>query len=91
MGFKSISDYFLQNNLNAGEQFLQLFKIKCQQLVSFPRSGRSYSDIHPDVRGVAIRGFIILYQVSGDELLTSIEILRVVHRRRDLAALFDDD
>jgi toxin ParE1/3/4 len=30
---QDISDYFLKNNLEAGEQFLQAFNARCRQLV----------------------------------------------------------
>jgi toxin ParE1/3/4 len=48
-----ISAYFLQNNLETGEQFLQAFNAKCQQLISFPKIGRSYSHLRAGVRGIA--------------------------------------
>ncbi|MGG6266426.1 type II toxin-antitoxin system RelE/ParE family toxin [Leptolyngbya sp. AN03gr2] len=83
-----ISDYFLQTNVEAGEQFLIAFNTKCQQLVSFPNIGRSYAHIRPDLRGLALRGFIILYRVSEINGLVRIEILRVVSGRRNLEALF---
>lgn len=81
-----ISDYFLQTNLEAGEQFLKAFNAKGQQLASFPKMGRSYAHIRPDLRGLALRGFVILYRVNETE--DQIEILRVISGRRDLEALF---
>ena len=86
-----ISDFFLQNNVEAGEQFLQAFNARCQQLVSFPKMGRSYAHIRPDLRGLTLRGFIILYRVSEAQNGIQIEILRVVSGRRDLTAFFPDD
>jgi toxin ParE1/3/4 len=86
-----ISEYFLQNNLESGEQFIQAFNAKCQQLVSFPKMGRSYSHIRSDVRGIALRGFIILYRTSGSSETLYIEILRVVSGRRDLNSIFSTD
>jgi toxin ParE1/3/4 len=86
-----ISAYFLQNNLETGEQFLQAFNAKCQQLISFPKIGRSYSHLRAGVRGIALRGFIILYQTSGESETLYIEILRVVSGRRDLNAIFSPE
>ncbi|WP_225895306.1 type II toxin-antitoxin system RelE/ParE family toxin [Leptolyngbya sp. NIES-2104] len=83
-----ISDYFLQTSVEAGEQFLIAFNARCQQLVSFPNLGRSYAHIRSDLRGLSVRGFIILYRVSGIDDLARIEILRVVSGRRNLEALF---
>jgi toxin ParE1/3/4 len=84
----AISDYFLSRNLDAGEQFLQAFNAKCPQLVSFPKIGRPYSHLLPGLRGLALKGFIVLYRVSETEDALTIEILRVVNGRRDLKKLF---
>jgi toxin ParE1/3/4 len=86
-----ISDYFLETNLEAGEQFLKAFDAKCKHLASFPNMGRSYSHIRTDLRGLALRQFIIVYRVSTVQGTVIIEILRVVSGRRDLRNLFPSD
>ena len=86
---EDISDYFLRNNLEAGEQFLQAFNARCFQLVRFPKLGRSYAHIRPDLLGLSLRGFVIIYKVSNNDEAIGIEILRVVNRRRDLENIFD--
>jgi toxin ParE1/3/4 len=86
---QNISDYFLRNNLEAGEQFLQAFNARCLQLVRFPKLGRSYAHLRPDLLGLSLRGFIILYKVSNNDEEIGIEILRVVNGRRDLENIFD--
>jgi toxin ParE1/3/4 len=86
-----ISDYFLQNNLEAGEKFLQTFNIKCRQLISFPKMGRSYGQLRPGLRGLPLRGFIVIYQVTEIDTGIRIEVLRVVNGRRDLKTLFTSD
>jgi toxin ParE1/3/4 len=87
---QDISDYFLKNNLEAGEQFLQAFNARCRQLVSFPNLGRSYAHLRPDLLGLSLRGFIILYKVSNNNDEIGIEILRVINGRRDLENIFDE-
>lgn len=82
----AIAEYFSQSNLEAGERFFQEFNRKCQQLVSFPRSGKSYAGIHADLRGLPLEGYVIFYRVLDD----GIEILRVVSGRRNLPSLFDE-
>ena len=79
-----IADYFNQTNLEAGEEFFQVFNRKCQQLVSFPLSGRSYATINPNLRELSISGYVIFYRVLDD----GIEILRVVSGRRNFSDLF---
>lgn len=54
-----IVDYFTENNLEAGERFFRAFNRKCQQLVAFPNSGKSYAAIHPGLRGLSLTDYII--------------------------------
>jgi toxin ParE1/3/4 len=79
-----IADYFANNNLEAGEEFFQAFNRKCQQLVAFPNSGKSYANIRADLRGLSVAGYIVFYRLLDD----GIEILRVVSGRRNLQDLF---
>lgn len=80
-----IADYFAETNLEAGERFFREFNRKCQQLVAFPNSGKSYAKIRADLRGLPLESYIILYRVLDD----GIEILRVVSGRRNLPSLFE--
>jgi toxin ParE1/3/4 len=81
-----ISDYFAETNMEVGERFFREFNSKCQQLVSFPSSGKSYGAIRSDLRGLSIEGYIIFYRILDD----GIEILRVVSGRRNIPSLFSD-
>lgn len=81
-----IADYFVKNSVEAGEQFFREFNRKCQQLVSFPKSGKSYAKIRANLRGLSFQGYIIFYRVLDD----GIEILRVVSGRRDFPSLFKE-
>jgi toxin ParE1/3/4 len=80
-----IADYFAENNLEAGDLFFRAFNRKCQQLVAFPNSGKSYATIRPDLRGLSLEGYIIFYRILED----GIEILRVVSGRRDFPSVFE--
>jgi toxin ParE1/3/4 len=55
-----IADYFAANSLEAGDQFFRAFNRKCQQLIAFPNSGKSYVTIHPDLRGLSLEGYVLL-------------------------------
>jgi toxin ParE1/3/4 len=81
-----IADYFAETNVEVGERFFKEFNSKCQQLVSFPSSGKSYGTIRPYLRGLSIEGYIIFYRILDD----GIEILRVVSGRHNLPSLFSD-
>ena len=81
-----IADYFAENNLEAGERFFRAFNHKCQQLVAFPNSGKSYAEIRSNLRGISLEGYVIFYRVLDE----GIEILRVVSGRRNFPSLFED-
>ncbi|HLO84121.1 MAG TPA: type II toxin-antitoxin system RelE/ParE family toxin [Nostocaceae cyanobacterium] len=82
----AIIDYFASRSVEAGERFVNEFEKKCKYLVSFPNMGRSYENIKPDLRGVHLDSYIILYRVMND----GIEIVRVVSGYRDLEYLFKE-
>jgi toxin ParE1/3/4 len=82
---ESISSYFTEVNVEAGEKFLQGFSKRCKQLAAFPKVGRSYDDLQFGLRGLPLEGYIILYRIFGD----GIEIVRVVNGRQNLQSLFD--
>lgn len=81
-----IADYFLERNIEVGETLFREFNQKCFNLVKFPNMGRSYSHIRPNLRGLPLDGYIILYEVVDED----VEILRVVNGRQDLETLFAD-
>ena len=56
---EEIADYFESINLEAGDRFFYKFNLKCQQLVAFPKSGKSYAEIRPNLRGLSFSGYII--------------------------------
>jgi toxin ParE1/3/4 len=81
-----IADYFAENSLEAGDKFFRALNQKCQQLVRFPNSGKSYATIRPDLRGLSLQGYVIFYRLLDD----GIEILRVVNGRRNFLSFFND-
>jgi toxin ParE1/3/4 len=80
-----IADYFAENNLEVGDRFFRTFNRKCQQLVAFPSSGKSYAEIIPELRGLSLEGYVIFYRLLDD----GIEILGVVSGRRNFSAIFE--
>jgi toxin ParE1/3/4 len=81
-----IADYFAETSIEAGERFFREFNRKCQQLVSFPNSGKSYAQVRADLRGLPLESYIIFYRVLDD----GVEILRVVSGRRNFPSLFEE-
>jgi toxin ParE1/3/4 len=54
---QDITDYFATVNVEAGEALLRSFNQKCQQIAQFPNLGRSYDDLQPGLRGLALNGY----------------------------------
>ena len=83
---EEIIDYFASVNIDAGERFVDEFDKKCKYLANFPNMGRSYGNIKPDLRGVPLDDYIILYRVINSE----VEIVRVISGYRNLESLFTE-
>jgi toxin ParE1/3/4 len=66
------------NNLN--RQFLERFPL----LAEFPQMGRARPELAPDVRSFPINNFVVLYRSTD----YGIEILHIVHGRRQIETLF---
>ncbi|MGK7890996.1 MAG: type II toxin-antitoxin system RelE/ParE family toxin [Leptolyngbyaceae cyanobacterium] len=82
----AISEYFLERNVDAGERLFQKFNQRFQSLTRFPKLGKPYPHLHPQIRGLLEQNYIIFYRISLD----SIEIIRIVDARRNLLNLFRD-
>lgn len=55
------------------------------QLIRFPYLGRSRDDLGSGRRNLTVGEYVIVYRIVEYE----VRILRIVHGRRDLPALFD--
>lgn len=86
LDLEDIIDYFASRNIDAGERFVDEFEKKCRYLANFPNMGRSYGNIKPELRGIPLDGYIILYRIID----SGIEILRVVSGYRNLESLFTE-
>ncbi|MBC6421702.1 MAG: type II toxin-antitoxin system RelE/ParE family toxin [Hormoscilla sp. SP5CHS1] len=81
-----IFNYLSGYSLDAVDRFLDALEKKYQNLVNFLQMGKSYEELAPQLRGVPIDGYILLYRLVGED----IEILRVVSGYRNLKSLFLD-
>jgi toxin ParE1/3/4 len=72
----------------ADEAVRDLFRV-CDRLVDHPFLGRPRNDLIPGLRSILAHPYIVFYRVSG----SNIEVVRVLHQRRDIDAIFasDDD
>jgi len=87
-----IATYIAIENLDASDRFLKAANETFKQLAQMPRTGKICQFTNTqlvDIRQQAIKGFrkyLIFYRPTG----SGIEIVRVIHGARDLAAIFDE-
>ncbi len=79
------------NNPSAAEAYYDRLERRARQLAEQPRLGPRRSDIRLGVRLLVEAPYVILYETIPDTdmgPIDSVEIVRVVDSRRDLASLF---
>jgi len=75
--------YVASNNPAAADALLDRVDEKSALLARNPRLGAERSDIRPGLRYFVVGEYLILYRIIED----GIEVVRVVHGRRDLLNL----
>ena len=58
-----------------------------ENLIDFPYSGAKRDEIVPNIRSIVVYPTVIFYRIGG----SSIDIVRIVDGRRNLAAFFSAD
>jgi toxin ParE1/3/4 len=69
-------------------RFVTRIEIACQKLADFPLRGRSRDDISPGLRSIPCARTIVVFYTAGTD---AVEIVRVLHARRDIAAVFEGE
>jgi toxin ParE1/3/4 len=77
--------YIAADSERAADNLLDGIETKLEALRAFPEIGVAREDIRPGLRMLVSGEYVILYRV-GEE---SVDIIRIVHGRRDLEALED--
>lgn len=72
---------------DVAERLLREIDEAITRLLNHPMAGRPRDDIAPSLRAVLVRPYAILYRVKG----SNVEVIRILHTRRDFAAAFSDD
>ena len=67
----------------ADEQLRSLDRA-CEALAQWPHSGRARDELFRGVRSIAVEAYVIFYRVED----SAIEIVRVLHQRLDVDAIF---
>ncbi|CAM5434079.1 Toxin ParE3 [Aquamicrobium terrae] len=74
--------HIARENPRAADRMLDAIETRWQQLAVHPFSGPARDDVQPGLRHLTMRDYLILYRVGDD----AVEIVRVLHGRRNLAA-----
>lgn len=63
---------------------LKSIEATCHSLTKMPFRGRPRGELRPGLRSVLVGSYVAFYRVAA----TTIDIVRVVHQRRDIQAIF---
>lgn len=74
------------DNPQAADKQLERIAERIEKLETFPELGRTYDTIGPHARVLITGNYLILYQCLGSQ----VEIVRVLHGRRDIS-LFSEE
>ncbi len=81
-----ICDFIAENDVRAASQLFDAIRQKCKLVANFPKMGKDYSWIFPDLKGFIYADYVVFYYPRED----GIKIVRIAYGRRNLAALFDE-
>ncbi len=79
--------HIARDNIGAADRLIDAISARCNSLADFPDLGPARPDIAPDARMLTIDNYIVLYRHDRDD----IEIVRVTHGARRLAALWPSE
>ena len=74
-----------QASVRVADEAIQRILRACNILVRHPFAGRPRADLIPGLRSILSNPYSVFYRVGE----TKIEIVRVVHQRRDIASVFN--
>ena len=69
---------------DVADEQLRFVDRACEALAQWPHSGRARDELFRGVRSIAVEAYVVFYRVED----SAIEIIRVLHGRRDVDAIF---
>jgi toxin ParE1/3/4 len=69
---------------DVAEEQLRSVDRACEALAEWPHSGRARDELFRGVRSIVVDPYVVFYRVGN----SAIEIIRVLHGRRDVDAIF---
>lgn len=85
--FLEIGDYIAKDNPIAALDFVHRLQERCTLLTDHPGSGRKRDEIEPAMRSATEGDYVIFYRALPD----GIEVIRIIHSKRDLRKISFSD
>jgi toxin ParE1/3/4 len=82
-----IWDYLAATGEDIADRQLRDIDAACRSLDRSPFRGRARDELRQGLRSIFIDRYVAFYRVRG----TAVEIVRVLHERRDIGAIFGDE
>lgn len=79
-----IWEYIAEDNVTAADRLLDEIDAKCRLLAGMPELGRLREELSPRLRSWVVGSYVIFYRPHS----AGIEVIRVLHGRRNFPALF---
>lgn len=84
---ENIGKFIAQENIDAAISFIKRLKERCCDLIPFPGVGRKRDAIERGYRSITEGEYVIFYREKRNDV---VEILRIVHGKRDLRKALKD-
>lgn len=81
-----IFSFIAADSVEQAAKYLRLINDKCHLLAKFPQMGKTRHELFVNLRSFPVKSHIIFYQ----NIEIGIEILRVLHKSRDISQVFED-
>lgn len=83
--FQEIHDYIAKDNIDAASDFIERLHERCTELCKMPGMGRRPDELATGMRSSRVGEHLIFYRVLDGVL----EVVHVLHGRRDLQNVFE--
>ncbi len=83
----AILSYLEERSPRAAERLAVLIDEKCALIGQFPQLGRARDDLAPGLRSLPVDSYVLFYRTTED----NIQIIRILHGRRDIDSIMRED
>ena len=80
-------DQISERDPRAADRLLDRFYAAARTHAQFPESGRSREDVAPGLRSFVVKPYVVFYRPAR----ATIEVLRVLHGRRNIGRIMRDE